>query len=321
MHGLQYWIKQPLEAFQRGVSTGAATLETAKLCLELQLKNCRTSSVTKRNAIPDTAGTGSIVLSWLWSSGMEESGQYLKDQQFINLLVPFLVIEQRYDVIFSWFSRLKRGGVHRADKMSQRNQMAQAALLLLELVRSEKSYGAGLGASMLHFTEYFHRKPIGPISLGQRLFRPAGNFLAYGLANPSKSAAVPEDILSSFIATSREWVEEGHFPDIILQIHNPKIARPYSAVEYLKRLSPESLDSFKAHYRHPLVHTSLKAAEMLLEKGDEGSARWIMDFVRTNFPEDAGGAVNRKKPSTSKKKDLAEEEAYHLRLLESLAVH
>ena len=309
LHGVQYWMKEPLGAFQRGVSTGTATLDTAKLCLGLMLRRYVHSSHTNRNLVTGTAGTGSSILNWLWSSGMEESGQYLKDREFISLLVPFLVLEHRYDVIFTWFSRYQIGNPDKVDGTIENDHLARSAELLWELVRWETLLGAGFGASMIHFTEYSRRNSSRPISIQQKIFGPAGRFLAYSLAKSNKPTAVPEDILLSFIETSLGWSDEKKFAHVVLQIHNPRNPRPSFAVKYLRRLSLARLESYNAQQRASIIRTSLKAAELLLAEDREADALWIMAYIESYFAEDIGAKVSDEKSSIITMRKSNDEEA------------
>ena len=320
MRGLRYWIHQPLDAFQHGVSSGTASIETGKLCLELQLKKCLAFSVSELGGEIDTEGTGSVMLSWLWSSGMEESGQHVQDLRFISLLTIFLVIEQRYDVIFNWFSQCRNYGRDLADEASQRNHMAQANLLV-QLVRSETAYGAGLAAAMVHFTQYFRRKTIDSISVSRKIYDPAGSFLAHELADPGRAEVVPEDILWSFTTTTRGWVDNSSLANVILHVYHPEKPRPDIALRFLQQLTTEKLESFSSSHRRRLIRTSLKTAELLLASNQKIGAHWIMHFIQTNFAEEVGARVSATQATRSEEKSRVEEEATHLRLLETLGVN
>ena len=318
--GLRYWVTQPLDAFQQGVSTGTASKETAKICLELQLRKCLDASITEPGAVIDTEDTGSAMLSWLWSSGMEESGQYLKDPRFISLLTIFLVIEQRYDIIYKWFSQLQNQGVGLANRSSQKWQTTQPGLLV-QLVRSEMAYGTGLGAAMVHFTQYFHRKGTDSASMDMKIYAPAGNFLAHKLADSGRAAAVPKDILSSFMETARGWADPVSLASVILHVYHPDKPRADIALRSLKQLTPDKLDRFSSSHRHDLIHASLKAAELLLARNQETGARWIMNFIQTHFADEVGARDSATQSIPLRKKSLADEEGVHLRLLENLGVH
>ncbi len=316
---LQYWMKQPLDAFRRGVSNGTASLETAKLCLEIQLRNCISSSSSSPGGVMDTTGAGSAVLNWLWSSGMQESRLYLKDLEFIRLLTVFLVVEQRYDAIYNWFLQLQDQDPSTADKSCRKSQSTQANLLL-GLVHSETRYGAGLGAAMVHFTQYFQRRSTACFSASHKIYEPAGKFLAHRLADSGKAEAVPQDILSSFTATTRGWADSTSLANAILHIYRYENPRPHMAIHYLQQLSVERLGHLPASHRARIVMMSLKTVGLLLSSNQRRTADWITAFIRTHFAEEIGAGSASRQRRNADTKATVEDEANSLQALEVLAV-
>ena len=319
LNGLHYWMKQPLDAFLKGVSNGTASLETAKLCLEIQLRNCLFPSASMPGGVTDTTGAGSAVLNWLWSSGMQESGFYLKDVEVIRLLTVFLVIEQRYDIVYDWFLQLQNQDPAFAAKLSKKSQTTQPNLLL-GLIQSETQYGAGLGAAMVHFTQYFQRKMTDSFWANRKVYGPAGSFLAHGLAEPGKAEAVPKDILLSFTATTRGWAESSSLASAILYVYRPENPRPQIALYYLQQLSMEKLETLSGSRRSRLILMSLRTVELLLSSNQRTGADWIMNFIQTNFAEEVGTVTASRQRESTGMKSPVKDEANSLQLLETLGV-
>lgn len=317
--GLHYWMKEPLDTFQRGVSNGTASLESAKLCLELQLRNSIFACASTPGRAIDTAGAGNAVLNWLWSSGMQESGVHLKDTELIKLLTVFLVVEQRYDVIYDWSLQLQDRNLNIADKAYSKSQSLQANLLR-ELIRSETRYGAGLSAAMVHFTQYFQRKHTSTFAATHKNFEPAGNFLAQRLADPGKAEAIPRDILSSFTATTRGWAESTSLANAILNVYQLESPNPHIALHYLQQFPVERLAHMPASRRSQLIMMSLKAVELLLSSNQRSSANWILQFVQSHCADDVGPMNGPKHRRNSDTKTMVEDEALSLQALETLAI-
>ena len=319
--GMQYWMKEPLRAFQKSVSNGTASLETAKLCLEMHWKNCLTFATSTTEVTIDTGGAGSAILNWLWSSGMERSGEYLHDLRLIRLLTIFLVIEQRYDVIYNWFHRLQNRVTQSGTENQKQNQMAQAHLLL-QLVKSESEDGAGLGAAMVHFEQYFDRIPKEHLRERAMTFRPAGTFLSFALTDPGKADTIPKEIFQPFVDATKGWANGSmSLAHAIQHVYRPENPQPGVALHFLQELRAEKLEKFGASARHRLILMSLKTAELLLASDQRSEATWVMRFLQTNYGEEVGSlsdATPQSSPTT--KTTLPQEEQTNLRLLESLAV-
>lgn len=267
----------------------------------------------------DTEGAGTTVLNWLWSSGMQESGLYLKDIDLIRLLTVFLVVEERYDVIFDWFGRLQGQDPDCADRLGKKDQITQPKLLL-GLIQSETRYGAGLGAAMVHFTQYIQRKTTSNFSVSRRVYGPAGSFLAHGLADPGKAEAIPKDILSSFAATAPAWAGNTSLANAILHVFRSENARPQVALHYLQQLPLEKLESLSASRRSRLILVSLKTAELLLSSNLKSSADWVMNFIQRHFAEEIESKSATRQRRNRGLRASFKDEAISLQALETLGV-
>lgn len=267
----------------------------------------------------ETTGAGSAVLNWLWSSGLQESRLYLKDVEFTRLLTVFLVVEQRYDIIYDWFLQLQNLEPNFADQSCRKSQSTQANLLL-GLIRSETCYGAGLGAAMVHFTQYFERRPTACFWASHKTYEPAGKFLAHRLADPGKAESVPQDILSTFTATTGGWAESSSLAHAILHVYRHNNPRPHIALQYLQQLSVEKLGHMSAPCRSRLVMMSLKTVELLLSSKQRTSADWILRFVQTHFGKDVGAVSAPGQRRLTESTTTFEDEATSLEALETLAV-
>jgi len=67
----------------------------------------------------------------------------------------------------------------------------------------------------------------------------------------------------------------------------------------------------------------LKTADILLQKDDSKNAKWLLEYLQANFPEEIGQEVLRAAPSTSAQEQgtsMETETAMSLRQLDALAL-
>ena len=102
-------IKQVIHNFRTAVAAGTADLAQATLCLKSSRDIVRVFS--KKYAAWNTRvfqnlGIGSMMLNWLWSSGLQDSDEILLDPNFIQPLSFFLAQEGNIEQPMRWFVML-----------------------------------------------------------------------------------------------------------------------------------------------------------------------------------------------------------------------
>ena len=102
-------IEQVLQTFRKSVAAGTADLTKATLCLKKSREIVQVLSkrhVAWNIGIFQDLGIGSVMLNWLWSSGLQDSVEILLDQEFIQSLSRFLVLEGDFVQPMRWFEQL-----------------------------------------------------------------------------------------------------------------------------------------------------------------------------------------------------------------------
>lgn len=317
--GLQHLMKEPMDAFQERISAGTATLETAKLCLEIQLKQCLTSADVNSNQSMRRANTASPMLHWLWSSGLEESGNFLQDRKFTRLLVAFLVSEQRHDRIITWLRRLR---IERKEDtpMQVRNIPTTEAYLLLQTVKSECIYGQGFDSAVKFFVKTFQELPSRGFEEAGRIFSPAGHYLTFALSGTSKTKNLANSTLESFVKTTTAWAKPSSIAFAWQRVYHPESSNPTIALQYLQKLSVERLRDMNPRSRLRIVLMCLRVSELFLTLEKQVEAIWVMKFLQSKFSREIGLQVA-KETETQPAEVKREDEETNLRLLETLAVH
>ena len=102
-------IEAHVKAFRNHIFTGRANLALATACLRYSTNYMK--SIDKKHRFEAFKGFGkhgmaSMMLSWLWSSGLEKSDEVLFSVNFLPLLSPFLLAEGRLEEAMQWFRRL-----------------------------------------------------------------------------------------------------------------------------------------------------------------------------------------------------------------------
>lgn len=102
-------VEVNVKSFKKYISSGRANLFWATGCLRHSSKYLR--SIDKKYRSQAFEGFGkhgmaSIMLNWLWSSGLEKSDEVLFHAGFLPSLSPFLVAEGRLEEAMQWFRRL-----------------------------------------------------------------------------------------------------------------------------------------------------------------------------------------------------------------------
>ena len=139
----QAMIEQVAQTFRKAVAAGTADLTRATLCLKES--RALVQVVSKQHVAWDVEtfqdlGVGSMMLNWLWSSGLKDSDELLLDQEFIQPLSFFLALEGDVEQPMRWFKRLseKADSKRYPSEITHQNirnsmagcELSQAALLI-----------------------------------------------------------------------------------------------------------------------------------------------------------------------------------------------
>lgn len=313
---MHHVLERPMEAFQHRLFAGTADLETAKLCLTLQLKICMASSSTNIAESLAQSKAGSIVLNWLWSSGLAESGTFMLDMEFIRVLEAFIAAEQKHHRALDWIRLLaeqvkdrKIDGLYKAIQRMQ-------SYIALRMMKAEVEYGCGIESATRLFVDWLDRK----IDLSVDIFRPAGCWLTARVSKTMNAEVHQSESFCPFIRSIQTWSAPLSFEHAWQGVHHPEQKNAHHALQYLQKLSPQSISTMSAGPRLETVLMGLKAADLLLSESDQAGAVWIMDFLQVHFADDLG-IESQKKQAVAALSDRYRNEESSVRLLESLATH
>ena len=308
--------QEPMAVLQAQIGAGAANLDLARVCLESQMSKCSAEPDVK--ASMKLSNAGSIVLHWLWSSGLERSLKFLIDRQVTKLLISFLVAEGRRDPIHSW--------------IRQENQLLGAPLsddpkktqsrIIFQLIKAETLYGAGPAFAIKTFVqkmEEFLKAKKKPKGIRSR-FSPAGLYITMALPLMLKLGEISVDDYNDVLKSTEIWCKPNAFEMAWLAINHPRQPSADCTLAYLHQLGPKDVAGLPQGRRSNTVAIALKAAELFLEHDQRYSVEWIMEALKTHFAPEIGHEASMDQMTSTLQTTRGFGERSNVQLLEGLAL-
>jgi len=325
---IQNLALSPIEFFKRHIAAGTASVEVAKRCLEAHLRNISTSRKVEPSSGTPTSDSGPTIINWLWSSGHEDNLEFLKDQPFTRVLVPFLVAEGRGFHAWSWFRRLQselqNDSLDQSKAEIVEEKTKAQTYLLKALIWSEMGYGAGLSGALRAFVDAFLGssrcgETVGDVAV--RVFPPTGLLLLARLMKMDTTAAIDPHLVDKLLQNVKAWSGCSVMDRARLLLLHPLSPDPYPALEYIQRLMVKQRQFFKYRQRREEIALCLKTSEILISKGNHEDAQWILHFAQDTFPQELGlhGPGGKQAEEKSVQDDKAASETASLQQLDALA--
>jgi hypothetical protein len=325
---IRLMTRDPVETFRCHVATGSVSLEIAKECLRCYLNKMKTPGR------PDSIDQGSavsmsdLIEHWLWASGVEKEIEFMQDQRFLGLSVAALVLEHRERHALKWLTRL-RPELHEFSldqpwgEDAERRMRTQAMIVKI-LSAAQIKYGIGLNGGLKSFLTAL-TKMTSPKSLDKnytyRIFRPTALYLMRRLIITNTDVVADPCLSKEFCQSARWWSRNAIFDSVRLSLLRHPFPDPYPALLYIRELAIATPPPYKA--RRDVMSLCLKTADILLQKDDSKNAKWLLEYLQANFPEEIGQEVLRAAPSTSAQEQgtsMETETAMSLRQLDALAL-
>lgn len=314
---LQNYMKQPMDAFKERVSQGTADLGTAKFFLNIQNKACLASPAATLREAMKSCGAASTILQWLWSSGMEDTGEFLDDRDFVVLLIRFMVAEGKRSQVLGWLYRCCKPGETPFSGLHDSDTYRIQSLLSQQLIQDETRFGNGLESAITLFLGMvtFLRNSGSTKKSMQYSTMGAAWTLTTTIVRLPEAAKPEPSIIRPFLEIMRNYRCDSLL-NAYLYLYLRKKPDPQPALKYLQKSSAETIENLAPRRRLHIVLLGLKTAEIFLQHGRQAEALWIMDYLQTNFAKDLGSPV----PKVRRQYTIqGEPEEESLLLLDSLA--
>ena len=318
-------MKRPMDAFKERVSQGTADLGTAKFFLLIEHKDCLASPATTLREAMQSSGVASTILQWLWSSGIEDTGAFLRDQEFVVRLIPFLVAEGQYSRIMRWLDRCNNpeetpfSSLHGDGVDKYRLQGFLFERLILEETRVEN----GLETAIALFLRII--ADVRSFGLARKHMRCVAIQAAWVLTKAIlrlPKAVKPEPSIVQHVLETMRSLNVDPLLTATICVNLPKRPDPQPTLTYFQNISAKAIASTSPRQQPYIMLVGLKAAELFLQDGRQSEALWIMEFLRTNFARELGLPLpqTRKISLTDGREKMLEREEASLYLLDTLTV-
>ncbi|CAD6592310.1 MAG: hypothetical protein ASARMPREDX12_005974 [Alectoria sarmentosa] len=320
---LQNHMKRPMDAFKERVSQGTADLRTAKFFLLIEHKDCLASPATTLREAMQSSGVASTILQWLWSSGIEDTGAFLRDRQFVLRLIPFLVAEGQYSRIMRWMDRCNNPEETPFSSLHGERKYRLQSFLFERLILEETRVENGLDTAIALFLRIM--ADVRSFGLANKHMRSIAIHAAWVLTKailrlPKAVEPEPSNV-QHFLETMRSLNVDPLLTATIC-VYLPKRPDPQPTLTYFQNISAEAIASTSPRQQPYIMSVGLKAAELFLQDGRQSEALWIMEFLQTNFARELGLPLPRTRKislTDGREKRLEREEA-SLYLLDTLTV-
>ena len=279
-------MNRRMDAFKERVSQGTADLGTAKFFLRIEHKNCLASPATTPREAMQSSGVASAILQWLWSSGLEDTGAFLRDQEFVGRLIPFLVAEGQYSRVMRWLDRFNNpeetpfSSLHGDGVDKYRLQ----GFVFERLILAETKVGNGLDSAITLFLRII--AGVRSFGLPKKSMRSTAKdaawILTIAILRFSKAVEPEPSIVQQFLETVRT-LNVDLLLSAYIYVYLPKRPDPQPTLTYFQNTSAKAIASASPRRQPYIILLGLRAAELFLQDGRQSEALWIMEFLRINF--------------------------------------
>ena len=277
----------PLQAFVDHMAAGTATISLAKTCLAAQKSRLLLLPKEQARTAFETSQTGAIMLSWLWSSGMETL-KFCSDKRFISLLMPFLVAEGREATVLQWLRHL---GLKNTTLVSQgrRELWEIRSHIVKTLVTAHFRQRLGTVSAIELFVALINQSTgeTTPDDVRQ-VYGPAGRKLVTCLICGERSQSLDQALFDTFCETIPSWTLSSSYYNALLLLHNPSGADPTCALHYIRSTNKGIIESMSQPRRKRLVLLCTDTAQALFAAHRNLEAMSVMRFLETHFANEIG---------------------------------
>lgn len=285
------FAKDPMEVFDMAVAKGMMTTSSALGCLEAKKRQIIKSAHPSVREGLRASGAGRKVLRWLVSSGTANDNDFLLNGKFAYLLMEYLVAEDLQEVAWTWMRRGFEKYSHTSHLSPLERKAVKKVLLnpLMALIHAEAQSPANLDAAyqcLSRAVGYFEELPAHQV---MHLLHPPLRFLLSRTITPVfHQPPASESAFDSFVAlVPRLSSRHIGYHLAYLSLLHPTRPSADLALSFVKSLDCSYNRSFSPSHGST-IQISLDAAKFLLEQERLEDAMWIMQYLRTTYPDRLG---------------------------------
>ena len=319
-------VMKPMEYFKNHIAAGTASLEMAKKCLAILKRSLVASTKSDITITEASPQVSSLILNWLWSSGMAHSMEFLYDRSFISLLIPFLIVEGQVHHAWKWFTRLYcEIENHRSTLIKGclfEDVVRMQASLLKVLLDSEIKYGTGLDGALKAFVDVAEqaRDRDGQAKRNaRRILHLAGSLLVHRLMDLESTTGLDHQLFDKLLHTVYLWSRCSSRDTARLSLVHPVSPDPSPALTYIRTSMLDLTQAYTINHNQQAIYLCLKTAEVLLRQNKQADAEWLLQFVQERFPDGVGVAGQQKTHMMHNRPEPTSDTEMSLRQLDVLA--
>ncbi len=312
-----------MDAFEEQVSQGRADIGTAYSHLRNQYKSCYASPAATAREAMQSSGAASTIVQWLWSSGKEDTGEFLRSRKFVSLLVRFLVAEGQQSRVIRWLYRCNNNEKTPISSLHGFDTDRITTSLFEVLIEAETKY-YGLESTIALFNRIIaglQSSESTESSVNALAIRGAWALIKLVLRLP-KAAKLDYSIFRPFLATMRQFRADALLTAQIC-IYLQERPYPLPALRHFQSMSAQATVNKNTSQRPHMVLLGLRAAELFFQGGHQTEALWIMDFLQRNFAQELESPPSPPQvgtPFMGGPRKMLKREKKSLHLLDDLAV-
>ncbi|CZT48306.1 uncharacterized protein RSE6_08983 [Rhynchosporium secalis] len=324
-NGTSGTLRDPMDVFSQAVANGMMTTSYARACLAAKKKRIVESSVLVIRDGMKESGAGLQVLKWLVSSGTTNSNEFLKDQEFVKIMMEYMVAEGLQESAWKWIKKSLQNFSEVFLNSSQAIARAQIefAMPLLYLVKAEAANtDSSTSLDAAYVTLSRAAGYLGGLATRDMLtiLGTPGRFLIRSSIMPSCTRPPPsEAAFESFLSLIPVITRSPTRYYAFLSLHHPTKPSPDLVLDYirniqLKKSSPEETRSQRTIFiESSNIQVGLDTAKLLLLQHRYTEADEVMQYLQTHYPVQLGIKERRQL-------EQAKAEATSLELLERLGL-
>lgn len=282
-HGGANFAKE-CAVFDEAVARGMMTMARAHGFL-LAVRNIilRSSFLSVQDGM-HASGAGTRVATWIQSSGLERDLSFLHKENFLRLLVPFMVAEGLEEKLWTWLEQIRD---NMASSSPTHTGPPRWSSLLGHVVRAKTLDGGTLDAayaSILRGEELFRHDDY------QNLVHPWLIVWWHSTVKAWRFSPASEDLFEHYVAISDHLKRPLVLQRAHLDLHHPNPAKtnPERAVRLLTDDGPRTgwKQALSVPQKHlgsipsQIMSLGLDTVKYLSEAGDSGLAQRILEVLQ-----------------------------------------
>ncbi|KAI4207579.1 MAG: hypothetical protein LQ349_009834 [Xanthoria aureola] len=289
---LIFAVEQPVEHFKQQVAAGKANIGIAKLALDNQMKKILASPTLDPEESMKISEIGSLVASWLWSSGQYERMDFIQDRTFTARLMPFLVAERQYKPVWEWLQRSCTGFPYSPTSEARLSFYKDIGAMLRSLLQSEVAYGQGLESAIQMFMTSYNSTGLSShtsVFITRRIHASAGAYLLWAFASRGASANLGDHAVKDLERSINHWASSQMIApyQALFDLSHPRAPNASRALKWISMVEASDGQLAKGN-RQANVRIGLKTVEVLLTQGSTKEAARVMKVLQTVFAPEVG---------------------------------